>query len=220
MPYSDRCPTPWGGAEWSRGTQIMRFLLACFVVFALALATATSLAAPPALTLSRTDNWLIIHGPRLPGGVIRINYLEAYCRAQSTDADWVKHTVIPHHTELLSLDDDHKVLRLKCTLADGVTVQHTITAHDDEVDFRLTAHNPGSKRSEAHWRKPVRDWAPSQATTRHRRIWTIICQNVSSFSMGSSRDCRLGSGRLRHAIHRGRFGARETCLVPTSTRVL
>ncbi len=129
----------------------MRFLLACFVVFALALATATSLAAPPALTLSRTDNWLIIHGPRLPGGVIRINYLEAYCRAQSTDADWVKHTVIPHHTELLSLDDDHKVLRLKCTLADGVTVQHTITAHDDEVDFRLTAHNPGSKRSEAHW---------------------------------------------------------------------
>ena len=62
----------------------------------------------------------------------------------------LKHTVIPHRTELLSLDDARKVLRLKCTLDDGVTVQHTITARDDEVDFRLTAHNPGSKRSEAH----------------------------------------------------------------------
>ena len=198
----------------------MRFLLACSVAPALALTAATSLAVPPTLTLSRRDNWLMIHGPQLPGGVIRIDYLEAYCRAQSTDADWVKHTVIPHHTELLSLDDDHKVLRLKCTLDDGVTVHHTITARDDEVDFRLTAHNTGSKRSEAHWRKRVHGWALSRATTRLRRILTIICQNVSSFSMGGSRDCRLHSGRLRLAIHRGKCGVRGTCLVPTLTHVL
>ena len=128
----------------------MKFLFARRAVLILALTAATSRAAPPTLTLSRTDNWLIIHGPQLPGGVIRVNYLEAYCRAQSTNADWVKHTVIPHRTELLSLADDHKTVRLKCTLADGVTVHHTITAGDDEVDFRLTARNPGGKRSEAH----------------------------------------------------------------------
>lgn len=105
------------------------------------------------LTLERTNNWLVIRGPQLPGE-IRINYLEAYCRAGSTDADWVKHTVIPHTNQLLSRSADGKTIRLKDTLADGVTVEHTITAGRDEVDFRLVAHNPGPSRSEAHWAQP------------------------------------------------------------------
>jgi hypothetical protein len=105
------------------------------------------------LTLQRTNHWLVIRGPHLPGE-IRINYLEAYCRAGSTDADWVKHTVIPHKNEMISLGADAKTLRLKDTLADGVTVEHTITARDDEVEFRLAAHNPGATRSEAHWAQP------------------------------------------------------------------
>ena len=107
-----------------------------------------------ALTLERTDKWLIIHGPEIPGGDIRINYLEAYCRADSTDADWVKHTVIPHRSEVIEKSADGKKLRLKDTLADGVTVEHSITAGDDEVDFQLVAHNPGATRSEAHWAQP------------------------------------------------------------------
>ena len=108
-------------------------------------------AAP--LTLERTNHWLVIRGPTLPGE-IRINYLEAYCRAGSTDADWVKHTVIPHRNEFISMNAGSTVLRLKDTLQDGVTVEHTITAREDEVDFRLVAHNPGPKRSEAHWAQP------------------------------------------------------------------
>ena len=106
------------------------------------------------LSLSRQDHWLIIGGPQVPGGEIRINYLEAYCRAGSTDADWVTHTVIPYTNEFLSMSDDHRVLRLRDTLADGLIVEHTITARDDEVDFRLEARNPTSKRSEAHWAQP------------------------------------------------------------------
>jgi len=51
----------------------------------------------------KAPHWLYIEGEHLPGNVIEVNYLEAYCRAGSTDADWVKHTVIPHRTELLSL---------------------------------------------------------------------------------------------------------------------
>jgi len=35
-----------------------------------------------------------------------------------------------------------------------VTVDHAITARDDEVDFQLVAHNPGPARSEAHWAQP------------------------------------------------------------------
>ena len=111
-------------------------------------------AADPTLTLAREQNFLIIRGPRIPGGEIRINYLEAYCRAGSTDADWVQHTVIKHTSEVLSLSGDPKTLRLRDTIADGVTVEHTITAKDDEVDFRLVAHNPGATRSEAHWSQP------------------------------------------------------------------
>jgi hypothetical protein len=116
--------------------------------------------APPTLTLERTNHWLVIHGPHIPGGPIRINYLEAYCRAGSTDADWVRHTVIKHTNEFVSLSADKKVLKLKDTLADGVIVEHTITAKDDEVDFRLVARNPTDKRSEAHWAQPCVRLAP------------------------------------------------------------
>lgn len=105
------------------------------------------------LTLERTNHWLIIRGAKLPGE-IRINYLEAYCRAGSTEEDWVKHTVIPHRNEFISMNADSTELRLKDTLQDGVTVDHVITAREDEVDFRLVARNPGSQRSEAHWAQP------------------------------------------------------------------
>ncbi len=111
-------------------------------------------AAPAGLTLERKDNWLIIHGPKIPGGPIRINYLEAYCRAGSTDADWVAHTVIKHESTLISQSEDKKTLKLKDTLADGVIVEHTITARDDEVEFKLVAHNPTDRSSEAHWAQP------------------------------------------------------------------
>jgi hypothetical protein len=120
----------------------------------LVLATVLTLAADTSLTLARENNFLVIRGPQIPGGEIRINYLEAYCRAGSGDADWIKHTVIKHSSELVSLSDDGRVLKQRDTLADGVTVDHTITAGPDEVDFRLVAHNPASTPSEVHWAQP------------------------------------------------------------------
>jgi hypothetical protein len=107
----------------------------------------------PGLTLVRSNQYLLVRGPRLPGD-IQINYLEAYCRAGSTHADWGRHTVVPHTNTLVSQSADGRVLRLRDTLADGVTVDHTITAGMDEVDFRLLARNPGRTRSEAHWAQP------------------------------------------------------------------
>ena len=119
----------------------------------LALAIAARGAEPP-LTLAREGNMLLIRGSQIPGKELPINYLEAYCRAGSTDADWVKHTVIKHRSELISASEDGRVLKLRDTLEDGVTVEHTITAGADEVDFRLVAHNPTATRSEAHWAQP------------------------------------------------------------------
>ena len=111
-----------------------------------------SLGRADSLTLRfKAPHWLYIEGEHLPGKSIEVNYLEAYCRAGSTEADWVKHTLIPHRAELISLSADRKTLKLRDTLADGVVVDHTIRAGSDDVDFRLIAHNPGPKRSEAHW---------------------------------------------------------------------
>jgi hypothetical protein len=104
------------------------------------------------LKLARDGHWLVITGGRLPVGGIRINYLEAYCRPGSTDADWVKDTVIPHKSEVLSASAGE--IKLRDTLEDGVVVDHTITAGTDEVSFNVTARNPTAKASEVHWAQP------------------------------------------------------------------
>src|ERR1700733_11958655 len=133
----------------------MRYLLFLLAILACWLFSTTSAdAADPSLTLAREQNFLVIRGLQIPGEEIRINYLEAYCRAGSTDADWVEHTVIKHTSELISLSDDARGMKLRDTLADGVIVDHTITASSDEVDFRVTAHNPTATASEAHWAQP------------------------------------------------------------------
>ena len=124
-------------------------------IFSLTILACLSWAAAGAgLTLDRQGQLLIIRGAKIPGKEIRVHYLEAYCRAGSTDADWSKHTGIPHTNQLISLSADKSVLRLRDTLADGLIVEHTITAGKDEVDFRLVAQNPTAHRSEAHWAQP------------------------------------------------------------------
>ena len=126
-----------------------------FLIFLLAACPALFAADPaPPLTLAREAHWLIVRGAHLPGGEMRTNYLEAYCRAGSADADWGKHTVIPHKSDIVSLSADAKTLRLRDTLADGVIVEHTIKAGMDEVDFQIVARNPTDKISEAHWAQP------------------------------------------------------------------
>ncbi len=106
------------------------------------------------LTLERDGNWLIIKGGALGEDGLRINYLEAYCRAGSTAADWVEHTRMRHRTETVAADEDGRRLHLRDTLEDGLVVDHVITAHADHVLFMTRAHNPTDRRSEAHWAQP------------------------------------------------------------------
>ncbi|HYE20342.1 MAG TPA: hypothetical protein VEA69_17985 [Tepidisphaeraceae bacterium] len=120
----------------------------------LCVAASDARAAEASLSLARDKHWLVIKGEQIPGGEIRINYLEAYCRPNSTDADWVKHTVIGHESKLISLSEDGKVMKLRDTLKDGVVVDHVITAGADDVTFDVTATNPTDRPSEAHWAQP------------------------------------------------------------------
>src|SRR5262245_35923351 len=102
--------------------------------------------SPAGLAVRWADNFLTIRGPQLPGGELRIWYMEAYCRPGSTDRAW-NETVIGHKTELVSASDDGKRVDLRCTLKDGVIVNHEIRAGIDDVDFRITASNPSDKVS-------------------------------------------------------------------------
>lgn len=121
---------------------------------ALAALIAICLQAPAGLVLEWEKNYLTIRGARLPEKGIKVQYLEAYCRPNSHETDWGEHTVIGHRTELVSRSPDGKEIKLRCTLRDGVTVEHTITARDDEVEFRLVARNPTNRASDAHWAQP------------------------------------------------------------------
>ncbi|MER3416829.1 MAG: hypothetical protein C4297_11545 [Gemmataceae bacterium] len=105
------------------------------------------------LSLAWDKNILTIRGDSIPGGFVRVLYLEAYCRPGSTNRDWHE-TVIGHTTELLHADPSGQSLRLRCTLRDGVRVEHVIYAGKDEVVFDLTAHNPTGRTSQAHWAQP------------------------------------------------------------------
>ncbi|MBI1368914.1 MAG: hypothetical protein GC162_09710 [Planctomycetes bacterium] len=120
----------------------------------LLLVSVAAIADEPATLRATWDkNTLTIRGPKLPGGAMNVNYLEAFCRPGSTNRDW-RGTVIPHKTQLVSAADDGTSLVLRSTLDDGVTVEHVITAHADHIDFALTAHNPTDHASLAHWAQP------------------------------------------------------------------
>ena len=62
--------------------------------------------------------------------------------------------MIGHKMRLLSQTDDGRELRLRCTLSDGVTVEHRLTAAVDEVDFQVVATNPTARRSPVQFAQP------------------------------------------------------------------
>jgi hypothetical protein len=110
-------------------------------------------SADDRLSLTWAENMLTVRGPQVPGGALKVWYLEAFCRPGSTDREW-KQTVIPHTTRLLEASPDGRQIRLRSTLADGVIVDHEIRAGREDVDFHLTASNPTKSPSEAHWAQP------------------------------------------------------------------
>jgi len=107
-----------------------------------------------ALRLSWKNEILSIEGEQVPGKRLSVLYIEAFCRPNSHTTDWGRHTVIPHSTNVVSSNHAGTRLMLRSKLADGVIVDHVITSTVDEVNFRITAYNPGTQASEAHWAQP------------------------------------------------------------------
>jgi len=115
-------------------------------------------AEPEPCVLAWNRNILTIQRPavtseKMPGGQIQILYIEAYCRRGSTEREWDK-TTIGHKTEVVGGKQGTSHLQLRCTLYDGVTVDHDIRGFPSAVEFRLTAHNPTTRESQAFWGQP------------------------------------------------------------------
>lgn len=128
-------------------------VLLVLVLFVAAASARADDETKPGLKVAWDKNILTVSGPGVPGGAVKVWYLEAYCRPRSTNRKW-EQTVIGHETKLLEADADGRRVVLECMLTDGVKVRHEIRGGSDEVDLRLTAHNPTDKPSQAHWAQP------------------------------------------------------------------
>jgi len=123
------------------------------IVYALMVFGSSALAAEDApLLISWKDDWLTISGKAVGPAGIRVHYLEAYCRAGSTNRKWDQ-TVIKHKARLVEASD-RRHLTIEDTLADGVVVRHQIDAGEDAITFDVVAKNPTGKESEAAWAQP------------------------------------------------------------------
>ena len=100
------------------------------------------------------DTFAILKGAGAVDGVFHCFTGDLAMARRALDIGFYVSYAGPHTNQFISLSADAKTLRLQDTLADGVIVEHTIIAREDEVEFQLTAHNPSSKRSEAHWAQP------------------------------------------------------------------
>ena len=146
----------------TKSSRVLRFgphtalaLLLIFCIFA-AIGEPTQSEGRPLplpITLAWKNDILTIHHSGIPGGKIDTWYLEAYCRAGSTERKW-EDSLISHETELLSINEERTVLKLRCTLSDGVTIDHVIRAVPDGVTLDLVARNPGNTASLVHWAQP------------------------------------------------------------------
>ncbi len=96
---------------------------------------------------------LSIRHDEIPGGEVKVWYLEAYCRPGSTNRVW-RETTIPHTTEKLEESPDGRLLRLHCRVEGGLDVLHKIRAVSDGVEFEVEARNRGPARVDAVWVQP------------------------------------------------------------------
>ena len=89
----------------------------------------------------------MIHGDQVPGKQVRINCLEAYCSAKSKQASWVKHKVVKHEAQLISINENVTVLRLLDRVSDGLIVERAIKAGREEIEIVIS-----EKNHESHFR--------------------------------------------------------------------
>lgn len=107
--------------------------------------------AADGMQIAWDNNYLVVSADGLPGGDLRIHYLEAYLRSGSTNQDWRK-SMIPHKTRKVSATP--KRIELQCRVDSSVVVDHVIEAGKDDVTFTITAKNEGEAFADVQWAQP------------------------------------------------------------------
>jgi hypothetical protein len=97
------------------------------------------------------NNILTVSGENMPGKMMNILYLEAFCKTGSTKRIW-EQTTIPHSTELISSDE--KSIKLRTIVEPNIEVFHEIRAGKDEVDFQLVIKNSNAGPVDVDWFQP------------------------------------------------------------------
>lgn len=151
------------------GSRIGLLFAASAVLFLAGITPARGQDTTAPLTITWQNKMLQIAGKDLPGKVLDVWYIEAYCRAGSTKRDWNK-TVIPHTSILKSSSEDGTKIVLQDNLEDGVVIEHQITAEKDCVSFLITANNPTRIRSEVDWGQPCVRVERFTATPTEKRL--------------------------------------------------
>lgn len=105
-------------------------------------------------TVSWTNNLLTLQHPQLPGGPIRVYYLEAFLRSGANQRDW-RQSVLPHKTRLLSAQAQGRWLKFHTEVQPGVEVKHEVRAGRDEVEFRFALHNRTAQSVDLQWFQPA-----------------------------------------------------------------
>jgi hypothetical protein len=123
-------------------------MYAALLVVSLASCTRTG-----GLNIHWENNILTVSGENLPGGKMDILYLEAFCKTGSTNRNW-EQTTIPHKTELVSADENRKIIRLRTVVEPNIEVLHEIRAGKDEVDFQLELKNNFTQAVDIDWFQP------------------------------------------------------------------
>ena len=113
--------------------------------------------------------------------------------------------MIPHTAEKLDANSDGTLIKLRDKLADGIVVEHTITAGKDEVDFHLVARNPTDMASEAHWAQPCIRVDKFTGTTNAdaRALVPMYARKCFLFVDGKLHRCRQSRGPTSRAMCRG-----------------
>lgn len=111
-----------------------------------------SVRAAGDLSLSWTNNALKIRGDGLPGGVLEVLYLEAFCRSNATHRSWGE-TKIPHRTELIS--QTGHLLQFRTLVLTNVEMRHEIRSGPDGVSFDYELHNLTDQPFDLEWFQPA-----------------------------------------------------------------
>ena len=142
------------------------------------------------------DNILTISGKHLPGKQMDILYLEAFCKTGSTKRIWDQ-TTIPHKTELVSADEDGKLIRLRTVVAPATEVLHEIRAGEDEVDFKLELKNNYNQAVDMDWFQPC--IRVDQFTKRNQENYIQRCFIYTNRGLTTLDKTR----RTEEAVYRG-----------------